>query len=363
MRRTPLFDVYRRAGAKTVEFAGWELPLQFSGILAEHERVRTHAGLFDVSHMGEIQVRGPAARDWLQGLLTNDVSKLSPGGVQYSLLTNDRGGCLDDLLVYCVGADHFWLVVNAANTEQDVRWLQDHAVPGVHLVDRSDEVALLALQGPAAQACLQAHTADDLSSLAPFRWRRMQVCGCPAAVSRTGYTGEDGFEIYLAAADAPGVWTTLLDQGSAYGVLPAGLGARDTLRLEAALPLYGQELRADITPLEAGLGAFVKLQKGPFPGHGVLMQQKVTGVQRKLVGLRLADRQIARSGYRVLLEGRQVGWVTSGTLSPTLRVPIALAYVPVAYAAMGTCLTVDVRGRMAVAEVVPIPFYQRPRPG
>ncbi|MCL6638030.1 MAG: glycine cleavage system aminomethyltransferase GcvT, partial [Alicyclobacillus sp.] len=293
----------------------------------------------------------------------NDVSKLAPGGVQYSLLTNDHGGCLDDLLVYCAGTDHFWLVVNAVNTEKDLRWLQDHAVPGVCVADRSAEVALLALQGPAAQACLQMHTAEDVSGLAPFRWQRMQVCGRPVVVSRTGYTGEDGFELYLAAADGPVVWTQLLDLGDRCGVVPAGLGARDTLRLEAKLPLYGQELREDITPLEAGLGAFVKLQKGPFPGHEVLVQQKVEGVQRKLVGLRLADRQIARTGYQVLADGQQAGWITSGSWSPTLHVPIALAYVPVAFSAVGTCLTVDVRGRLAAAEVVPTPFYQRPRPG
>ncbi|MBX5437378.1 MAG: glycine cleavage system aminomethyltransferase GcvT [Alicyclobacillaceae bacterium] len=342
-----------------VVFAGWEMPMQFTGIVAEHTAVRTRAGLFDVSHMGEIEFVGPGAFEFLQGLVTNDLTRIAPGQALYTPMTNDAGGCLDDLVIYRLEPERFLAVVNAANTAKDMAWFRDHAPPAaVTITDRSAEVALLALQGPLAEAVLQPLTRANLSGLRRFRFFVNVVAGVRCLVSTTGYTGEDGFELYTRATDAIKLWDAILEAGRAHQVLPCGLGARDTLRLEAALPLYGHELVEDITPLEAGLSAFVKLTKGPFPGWEVLRRQAEDGPPRMLCGLRLTERGgVPRQGYPVWSGDRTAGIVTSGTMSPTLREPVALAMME--RGAAGS-LAVDIRGRRVAAELVPLPFYRRP---
>jgi aminomethyltransferase len=362
LKRTPLYPLYERWGAKTVEFGGWEMPVQFTSILQEHEAVRTRAGLFDVSHMGELEVTGPDAAALVQRLATNDVGRLQPGMAMYSPVCHPHGGCVDDVLVYCFAPDRYWVVVNAANTEKDYAWFREHvASEDVQVVNRSEEIALLALQGPLAAAVLQSLTDVSLDTLRYYRFTEGQVAGVKAVVSRTGYTGEDGFELYIASGDAPALWDALLEAGAPHGVVPCGLGARDTLRLEARLPLYGHELTDDITPLEAGLGMFVKFDKGDFIGREALMRQKEAGVARKIIGIQVTDRGIPRAGQTVLADGQPVGRVTSGTMSPTLKVPIALALVDARYAEIGTPLQVDVRGKALSARVVKTPFYKRSR--
>lgn len=360
LKRTPLYPVYERYGAKTVDFGGFEMPVQFSSILAEHEAVRTSAGLFDVSHMGEFEVTGAGARAFLQRLVTNDLSRLEPGSAMYSPMTYEHGGTVDDLLVYCFSDTRFWTVVNAGNIHKDWEWMNAalRADEPVSLVNRSDEIALLALQGPKAQAILQPLTPLALAELPYYRFAEATVVGHPAVVSRTGYTGEDGFELYVGAKDAEDVWQRILDQGQDT-VKPCGLGARDTLRLEARLPLYGHELTDDVNPLEAGLGPFVKLEAGPFIGRAALAQAKADGLKRRIVGFRLLERGIPRQGYPVWADGRVVGQVTSGTMSPTLHEPIGLALVDAAFAKVGTALSVEIRGRQSAAEVVKTPFYRR----
>ncbi|SFU89709.1 glycine cleavage system aminomethyltransferase GcvT [Alicyclobacillus macrosporangiidus] len=364
LKRTPLYPLYQAYGAKTVEFGGWEMPVQFSGILREHEAVRTRAGLFDVSHMGEFEVRGPDALRLLQHVVTNDVQRLEPGAALYTPMTNERGGCVDDLLVYRWDKDRFWVVVNAANIEKDYRWIagwRDKLGLGAEVTDRSAEIALLALQGPLAEQILQGLTDTDLRPLRYYHFCEGRVLGKPVVISRTGYTGEDGFELYAAAEDSPALWEGILAHGQPQGLVPAGLGARDTLRLEARLPLYGHELTDDITPLEAGLGVFVKWDKGSFVGREVLAEQKAQGVKRRIAGIQMQERAIPRQGYAVRADGREIGRVTSGTQSPTLKVPIALALLDADYAGVGAQLTVDVRGKEAAAVVVKTPFYKRPR--
>jgi aminomethyltransferase len=362
LKRTPLFPCYTaNPEARCIDFGGWELPVQFSGIQHEHEAVRQKAGLFDVSHMGEFLVTGPFAEAYLQQLTTNDVSRLTNGQAQYTLLTTPDGGVVDDLLVYRLAADRYMLVVNAANIEKDWNWLLDHLVSGVSVEDRSAQTALLALQGPLAESILAKVAETDLSGLSPFRFiEAASVCGVQALVSRTGYTGEDGFELYLSADDAGKVWTGLLEAGVPYGLIPVGLGARDTLRLEACLPLYGQELSVSISPLEAGLGFFVKLDKGDFLGRDVLVRQKTEGVPRKLVGIEMVDRGIPRCHYPVLdPHGNRIGEVTSGTQSPTLKRSLGLALLDVSHAALGTEVLVEIRGKQLRAVVVKLPFYKR----
>lgn len=361
LKKTPLHSIYAEFGAKTVEFGGWDMPVQYSSILQEHEAVRTRAGLFDVSHMGEFEVTGPQARAFVQYMITNDVSKLEPGMALYSPMTYEHGGSVDDLLVYCFDEHHFDLVVNAGNIDKDFAWLSEHAGKfDVSLRDKSDDIALLAVQGPAAVEIVQSLTDDDVRSLKSFRFLQTQLAGADCVVSRTGYTGEDGFEIYAPAAAAEALWRTILQAGEPYGILPCGLGCRDTLRLEARLPLYGHELTEDISPLEAGLGMFVKLEGDDFIGRDALRAQKEAGISRKLVGIQLLDRGIPRGGYEVFSEdGRQVGVLTSGTMSPTLKLPVGLALVETPLAAVGTRLFVDIRGKKLAAEVIKTPFYKR----
>lgn len=363
LKRTALFPLYGKFGAKTIDFGGWDLPVQFSGIQKEHEAVRTRAGLFDVSHMGEFYVSGSGALEFLQYLLTNDVAAMEEGQALYTLMCYPDGGVVDDLLVYKLADEDYMLVVNAANIDKDFEWLHKHAEHDtVHVRNVSDEMGLLALQGPAAARIIGRLADAPVAGLGNFRFlTNVRIGGVEAAVvSRTGYTGEDGFEMYAANEVLPALWEQLLEAGEQDGLLAAGLGARDTLRFEARLPLYGQELSAAISPLEAGLGFFVKLGKGEFIGREALAEQKAAGPQRKLVGIEMIERGIPRSAYPVLSEaGEQIGEVTSGTQSPTLKTNVGLALVDAAYAALGTELWVDIRGKRVKAQVAKTPFYKR----
>ncbi len=358
--KTPLFPIYEKHGAKTIDFGGWELPVQFSGIQQEHETVRSRAGLFDVSHMGEFLVNGADAGSFLQQMLTNDLARVSAGQAQYTLMCYPDGGVVDDLLVYKLSESEFMLVVNAANRSKDLEWLQKHAQGDVRIEDVSDATALLALQGPHAQELLQDLTEAPVSSLKSFRFLRdVPLAGHLALVSRTGYTGEDGFEIYVPAEHAVEIWELILSRGERFGVQPIGLGARDTLRFEAGLPLYGQELSAGITPVEAGLGFFVKPEKGDFLGSEVLKEQKVYGAPRKLVGLEMVDRGIPRAHYSVYSVGNKIGEVTTGTQSPTYKRNVGMALIDKDYAALGGEVFVEIRGKQLKAQIVPLPFYKR----
>ncbi|KIL36798.1 glycine cleavage system protein T [Gordoniibacillus kamchatkensis] len=363
LKKTPLYPLYAEHGARVIDFGGWELPVQFSGIQKEHEAVRQQAGLFDVSHMGEVRIVGEDALSFLQKVTTNDVAKLVPGQCQYSLMCYPSGGVVDDLLVYFLGEGRYMLVINASNIEKDLAWLREQAAVfgDVTIEDISEQTALLALQGPHAERILQRLTDAPLAELKSFRfYEEAHVAGIPALVSRTGYTGEDGFELYVKADRSLELWKRLLAEGAADGLVPAGLGARDTLRFEARLPLYGQELSADISPLEAGLGIFVKLDKGDFIGRDALLKHKEEGAPRRLVGIEMIDRGIPRSHYPVFDgDGKRIGEVTTGTQSPTLKTNVGLALVDRAYAEQGTELYVEIRGQKLKAKVVKTPFYKR----
>jgi aminomethyltransferase len=363
LKRTPLFEIYKDYGAKTIDFGGWELPVQFSSIKEEHEAVRTRAGLFDVSHMGEIVVKGKDVLPFLQKMLTNDVSLLNDGGVQYTAMCYEDGGTVDDLLVYRKSEDEFLLVVNAANIEKDFLWLKEHAQGDVTLENISDETALLALQGPKAEQVLQKLTNIDLGTIKFFKFQdQVEIGSARTLVSRTGYTGEDGFEIYCKAEDAIGLWKAILEAGKEEGILPCGLGARDTLRFEATLPLYGQELSKDITPIEAGIGFAVKTNKKEnFIGKDVLKKQKEEGTARKIVGIEMIDKGIPRHGYEVFFGEEKIGEITTGTQSPTLKKNIGLALVKSEFAEIGQELEVQIRQKRLKAIVVKTPFYKRPK--
>ena len=366
LKRTPLYPLYAEiSGVRCIDFGGWELPVQFSGIHKEHEAVREAAGLFDVSHMGEFMVSGPQAENFIQHVTVNDVTTLTPGQAQYSAMCYPDGGVVDDLLVYKLGEKSYMLVVNASNLDKDWEWLQQHLVDGVQMTNESDGTALLALQGPKAEDILAPLVDTDLTQLGAFHFlQQVPFLGASVLISRTGYTGEDGFEIYLPAGDAPAVWKGLLEHGDAHGLLPAGLGARDTLRFEAKLPLYGQELSQAISPLEGGIGFFVKLnQTDDFIGKEALRQQKNDGIPRKLVGIEMIDRGIPRSHYPVYSGDMQIGEITTGTQSPTLKRNLGLALIESGHAAIGTHVEVDVRGKRLKAEVVSVPFYKRAQKG
>ena len=354
LQRTPLYERHVALGGRMVDFGGWELPQQYSSIRDEHIAVRTVAGLFDISHMGRFRVTGKGSLGFLQHLLTNDLSAIGAGRAQYNLMCNEAGGVIDDLVVYW-GDDGFFVVVNASNREKDLAWMQEHMQAGVTLEDRTFELALIALQGPMAQALIPAAGLEDLPY---FGFRRGEVAGLSALVSRTGYTGEDGFELFILADRVGAAWDAILESGSKAGLLPAGLGARDAARLEAALRLYGNDMDETVNPYEAGLGWTVKLEKGNFIGRDALAGIKAEGPDRTLAGLKLQPGDIARHGAAVLDAGRRVGTITSGTHSFFLGYPIALAMVEVASLAVGDSLTVDVRGREARAEVTKLPFYR-----
>jgi len=359
LARTPLHSQHVEAGARLVEFAGFEMPVQYAGVIDEHRAVRTAAGLFDVSHMGEFRVHGPGAFDFLQGLTPNDVSKLQPGRAHYSGLLTESGTYIDDLLIYQLGEGDYMLVVNAANRVKDLAWISGHPHDGCEIEDLSDDYALLALQGPKAIEILAPLTGVDLEGLRYYRFAEGEVAGRKAIVSRTGYTGEDGVELYLAPAVAPAVWDALLEAGSGAGLVPAGLGARDTLRLEAGMALYGHEIDAETTPFEAGLSWVVKLDKGEFVGREALVAQREAGVPRKLVGFEIEGRGIAREGHGVFHDDKEVAKVASGSWSPTFEKAIGTALVPPELAEPGTELEIEVRRRRLSAKVAKLPFYRR----
>jgi aminomethyltransferase len=366
LKRTPLYERHRDLGARLVEFGGWEMPVQYTSILDEHRAVRERAGLFDVSHMGEIRVTGPAALRWLRRMITNDPADLDVGQAQYTMLCYPGGGVVDDLIVYRVDDESYLLVVNASNTDKDFAWLHEQLTGDVELENISAERGLLALQGPAAAEILQRLTGVDLSELAYYHVTAGDVVGrevtrIPAWIARTGYTGEDGFEIMVGSDRVVELWDALLGAGADEGLVPVGLGARDTLRLEAAMPLYGHELDADTNPLEAGLSYFVKLDKPDFVGRDALVQAKASGLDRKLIGFELRGRGIARQGYAIRHAGTAVGTVTSGTYAPYLERAIGMGFVPPEVASPGTEIEVMVRGRPVAAEIVKRPFYRRQR--
>jgi aminomethyltransferase len=356
LKKTPLNALHRELGGKMVDFGGWDLPVQFGGILEEHEAVRTDVGIFDVSHMGELTVKGPQALELLQKTTSNDVSKLDTGRIHYTGLLYPNGGFVDDILIYQNTPTDFFIVVNASNTDKDYEWLRESAKGmDVEVENVSANYAQLAIQGPNAERTLQPFTDLQLADIKYYRFAHGTVDGVPAIVSRTGYTGEDGFEIYIAPEHAPRIMKKLIDAGAK----PCGLGARDTLRLEAKMALYGNDIDDTTTPLQADLGWIVKLDKGVFAGSDVLSKEKSDGVKRKLVGFEMVDRGIARHGYPVVEDGQEIGVVTSGTHSPTLKKAIGLAYLPLDKSAPGTEFMVLIRGKETRARVVPTPFYKR----
>lgn len=342
-----------------VEFAGWEMPVQYQGVIDEHCAVRQAAGLFDVSHMGEIEVRGGSALEFCQRLTANDVARMARGQAQYNLLLNERGGVIDDVVLYRLDENIFFVCVNAANRDKDYDWLRGRATNGLEVENVSDRYAQLALQGPAAEKILQPLTAAVLGALKSFSFVFADVASVRCLVARTGYTGEDGFELYCDADRAPRLWDALLEAGAAYGLVPAGLGARDTLRLEKAYPLYGHELDDGTTPLEAGLEWVTKFSKPDFIGRDVLLKQKENGVERRLVGFEMLEPGIARAGYPIYKNSINIGQVTSGTRSPSLGKSIALAYVAAAHSGIDEGLDVEIRGRKIPARIVSLPFYRR----
>jgi aminomethyltransferase len=364
LSQTPLFDLCTAMHARMTEFAGWQMPVQFTGIKQEHQAVRDRAGMFDISHMGKFLLRGPGVIQALQRLVPSNLERLTPGQAQYTVLLNPEGGIIDDFIVYLQaqgkGHQRVVVIVNAATTEKDRLWLEDHLPPAEGtLEDVSRDRTLISIQGPKAVATLQQFTGADLSQVGRFGHVDTTIFGAPAFLARTGYTGEDGFEIMTEPATGQQLWQALNDQG----VAPCGLGARDTLRLEACMALYGQDIDDTTTPLEAGLSWLVHLdEKSDFIGRPVLVEQKQTGLSRRLVGLTMAERHIARHGYAVMHNGTSVGTVTSGTLSPTLNIPIALAYVPPDLGKVGQTLAVDIRGQERQAKVVKRPFYRASNP-
>lgn len=376
LTRTPLFEAHCRLGARLVEFGGWEMPLTYSGIVEEHRAVRRAAGVFDISHMGDFTATGPGAEAFLDHCLTNDVTRLAVGQGQYTLMCNEQGGVIDDLYLFRVKAQEYLLVVNAARTAADWDWLETQVDgsptnDGFHLRDDSSNLAALAVQGPAvvdfigdliSGGSIAGMLVSDVRELRRNQWGSFVFRGNPLGVARTGYTGEDGFEIVVESVQAEPLFEALLEAGAPCGLKPAGLGARDTLRTEMAYPLYGHELTEDITPLEAGLGSFVALDKPDFIGRDALLQQKARGLQRRAIALRMTSRSAPpRPGYAVLdvHGGREIGRVTSGTQSPSLETGIGLALVTAGAAAIGTSIHVSIRDRLFPAEVVAKPIYRR----
>ncbi|HKS42069.1 MAG TPA: glycine cleavage system aminomethyltransferase GcvT [Blastocatellia bacterium] len=360
LKRTPLYNSHVSLGARMVDFAGWEMPVQYTGPIPEHMAVRQAAGLFDVSHMGEIEVTGHDALALVQMVTTNDASKLDDNQVQYSTLTNEVGGIVDDLLVYRINSEYFLLVVNASGIDTDYDWIKRHAASfNVELHDTSAAYALIAIQGPRSERILQ-DLSDHMLDRIPYYWsQRIGVDGIQCRVSRTGYTGEDGFEILCDESHALHLWNRLLITGHEQGLIPCGLAARNTLRLEATFRLYGNDMDQTTTPLEAGLGWVVKLAKGNFIGRDVLVQQKAEGLKRKLVGFEVLDKAPARDGYPVVINGTQVSIVASGSPAPYLKKNIGTVYLPIEHTAVGTEFSIVVRGRNIPARVVETPFYKR----
>ncbi|MGV8078985.1 MAG: glycine cleavage system aminomethyltransferase GcvT [Syntrophales bacterium] len=362
MNKTPLFARHEALGARIIDFGGWAMPVQYTNVIEEHHATRQRVTLFDTCHMGEIDVSGPEALPFLQKALTRDLTALETGQMRLSLLVNEKGGILDDLTVYCLGPDRYRLVTNASTRGKDYRWLVDlrekTGCRRVDITDRSDAIGKIDIQGPRAEGILQGLVPVLLKPLSYYTFLETSVGSVPAVISRSGYTGEDGFEVYTAAEDAGRIWDLLLDAGRVHGIRPAGLGARDTLRLEAGMMLYGNEMCENVTPYEVVYGWLVNLDKD-FVGRDALARQKQEGIRRKLVGFRMEDRGIARHGYSVLSGGAVVGDVTSGTFAPTLQRAVGMAFVSPDCREPGTSLTIRIRQSEARATVVPLPFYRR----
>ena len=361
LRRTALHAVHKQMGARMVSFGGWQMPLEYSGIVQEHLAVRTRAGLFDVSHMGQIEVRGREALRLVQHVTCNDAARLAPGQAQYSGLMYPQGTLADDLLVHNLAEDHYLLVVNAAIQDRDFDWICQQNRFDAEACNVGTQYSQLAVQGPEAFSILQMLTDTDLGTIGYYRFARGSVDGVPCILARTGYTGEDGFELYFAPAESERLWWRLLEAGPAHRLLPCGLGARNTLRLEAAMALYGHEIDETRTPLEAGLGWICKLDKGDFLGRETLLRQKQQGVQRRLVGFEMTERGIARDGYPVYVEDTEVSYVTSGSPAPFLKKNIGLAYLPPEMARVGQDIRIGIRNQRVAARVVQTPFYKRDR--
>jgi aminomethyltransferase len=360
MKKTRFNELHRKMGGKMIEFFGWDMPVEYSGVIPEHMAVRTKAGLFDVSHMGEVLVTGKDALRYVQWLTPNDAGRLAPGQVQYTALMTPESTFVDDMLVYCIGPEEYFLVVNAANVDKDFAWIAGHTQGfAVKVVNRSDDYSQLALQGPLSEMILRPLTDIDLAGMKSFHWAKGKVAGKDCLVSRTGYTGEDGFEIYTTDPDPGILWTTLIEAGKPLGLLPVGLGARDTLRLESKLMLYGNDITDKTTVLEADLKWIVKLEKGDFLGKPVIEKQLAEGLKRKLAGFEMAEPGIARPHYPVYYRGQKVSEVASGTFAPFLKKAIGLVYLPFEATAVGTEIEVEIRGKKVQARVIPTPFYKR----
>ncbi|PKM79727.1 MAG: glycine cleavage system protein T [Firmicutes bacterium HGW-Firmicutes-14] len=360
LKRTPLYEAHVKAGAKIVEFGGWEMPIQYAGIIEEHKTCRTMAGLFDVSHMGEIDVKGPDAFKLVNRLITNDLAKIQIKQILYSPMCYENGGVVDDLLVYKMADDHYYIVVNASNTDKDYAWFVENAKNlDVKLENISAKTVQIAIQGPKAEGILQQLTECDLSKIKYYWFDYGKLGGVDSIISRTGYTGEDGFEIYFSPEAAIRIWDKLIDIGREAGLAPVGLGARDTLRLEARLPLYGHEMSSEISPLEAGLGIFVKLGKEYFIGKDALVKQEQEGLSRKVIGFEMVGRGIPRSEYPIIKNGVKIGWVTSGSYAPSLNKNIGLGIVKAEYTALDTEFEIDIRGKGVTAKVIKTPFYYK----
>lgn len=359
LRTTPLHATHLRMGAKMVDFGGWEMPVQYSGVLEEHHAVRRNVGVLDVSHMGEIEIRGPEALLLVEHVTTNAASKLQTGQAQYSGLLYEHGGFVDDILVHKVAGDHYFICVNASNQDKDYDHIAAHNRFDCTVENAGARYAQIAIQGPRALATLQKLTAAQLSPIRYYHFLDDSLSGTPARIARTGYTGEDGFEIYIAPGEAPRIWDEILDAGAEFGIKPAGLGARNTLRLEAKMALYGHEIHAAITPWEADLAWIVKLDKGDFIGRDALVRQKEKGITRKLIGFEMKGRGIGRDNYEVCMNGVPMGWVTSGGPAPTLNQNIGLCYLPAGQCEIGRTIEVMVRQQPVEAVTVPTPFYKR----
>jgi aminomethyltransferase len=357
-RQTPLNAAHRKLNGRMVDFAGWDMPVQYTGVEKEHQAVRTHAGLFDVSHMGEVEFRGPGALEAANRLITNDLARIGDGQAIYAGLLNHQGGFVDDVVAYRFSPERIFICVNASNREKDFQWMVEHA-KGVKPVDRSDEFGQIAVQGPKAFGIVQRLASKPLEAVGTYRFTTGQVAGVECIISRTGYTGEDGFELYCPPGQAEQLWFALLDAGHGDGLIPAGLGARDSLRTEMKYALYGNDIDALHTPLEAGLGWIVKLDKSDFIGKAALEAQKAAGPSRKLVGFELTEAGIPRAHYPILARGEKVGEVTSGTMGPSVKKAIGMGYVPTALAAEGSTFQVEIRGRAVAAKVVKTPFWKR----
>ena len=359
LKATALNAVHRALGARMVDFGGWDMPVQYSGIIDEHNTVRTAVGLFDVSHMGEIAIRGPEAARLTDTVTTNAVARLKTGQIQYAGLLYEHGGFVDDVLVHKVADDEYFLCVNASNQEKDFEHIRAANHCDAEVDFASDRYVQLAIQGPRALATLQELTPVDLATIRYYWFTDGEVAGMPARIARTGYTGEDGFEVYVAPSGGPRLWDAVMEAGRPQGIKPCGLGARNTLRLEAKMALYGHEIHASITPLEADVAWTVKFDKGEFIGRDALLKQKEQGVRRKLIGFEMRGRGIARDGYEVLMDGLPAGWVTSGSPSPTLNKNIGLCYLPVKQSTVGRSIQVLVRNQPVDAVTVETPFYKR----